>query len=109
MTLIQNAQYTFEFTVDNVDVLADFSGGYPGGSPFQDGIEYDTVDLNFEVSLESSTLSQDAFSNNLKVTIFPNPFDDYIKLETCAKSYLFLKTSAKRLRPLVTGRWLDRR
>lgn len=80
LTLTQNAQYTFEFIVDNVDVLADFNGGYTGGSPFQDGIEYDTVDLIFEVALVSPTLSNDEFDNKLKITLFPNPSNDYISI-----------------------------
>lgn len=80
LTLIKNAQYTFEFTVDNVNVLADFSGGYSGGSPFQDGIEYDSVDLIFAVSLVSASLSNDEINNNLKITLFPNPSNDYISI-----------------------------
>lgn len=78
--LIQNMQYTFEFTVDNVDVLADFNGGYPGGSPFQDGVEYNTVDLVFNVSLTSPTLSMGDVSSHHSITVFPNPANHYISV-----------------------------
>lgn len=80
LTLTQNSQYTFELTVDNsVNVLADLSNGYSGGTVFQDGTEVASADLIFEVSI-SSTLSVDDINENEKVKLFPNPSSNFIQI-----------------------------
>lgn len=78
LNLVQGNQYTFEFTVDNVDILADFNNGYSGGTPFQNGTESPTVDLIFEVSILNSTLSENEFSEATTIRLFPNPLANYV-------------------------------
>ena len=86
LALTQNNQYTFEFTVDNgVNVLADFSGGYTGGSTFQNGEEVATVNFIFEVSILNSTLALDDFVKNKNVRLFPNPSSYFIVISNLEK------------------------
>ena len=89
LTLTQNSQYTFELTVDNrVDVLADFSNGYSGGTVFEDGSEFASVDFIFEVSI-SSTLSVDDINENEKVKLFPNPSSNFIQISGISERIKF--------------------
>lgn len=90
LALTQNNQYTFEFTVDNaMNVLADFSGGYTGGSAFQDGVEFATINFIFEVSISNSTLSLDDFVENKNIQLFPNPSSDFIIISNLEKIETF--------------------
>lgn len=90
LALTQNNQYTFEFTVDNaMNVLADFSGGYTGGSAFQDGVEFATINFIFEVSISNSTLSLDDFVKNKNIQLFPNPSSDFIIISNLEKIETF--------------------
>ncbi|WP_179336890.1 T9SS type A sorting domain-containing protein [Winogradskyella ludwigii] len=55
VNMVNNVQYTFEITINNVDILFDFAGGYSGGTFFQSDngiiIEQPNFDLNFDVSI----------------------------------------------------------
>ena len=79
LSLVENSQYTFEFTVDNVDLLADYSNGYSGGSAFENGNELPIIDFIFTVSILSTDLSVDDF-NTKYIKLFPNPSNDYIEI-----------------------------
>ncbi|EPR74189.1 Internalin-like protein [Winogradskyella psychrotolerans RS-3] len=55
VNMVNNVQYTFEITINNVDILFDFAGGYSGGTFFQSDngtiIPQPNFDLNFDVSI----------------------------------------------------------
>ncbi|MBL4605311.1 MAG: T9SS type A sorting domain-containing protein [Flavobacteriaceae bacterium] len=79
LSLVQNNQYTFEFTVDNVSVLGDIANGYAGGSVFQNGSEIPSSDFIFDISI-TSTLSIDDFNVSKNVKLFPNPSSKFIQI-----------------------------
>ncbi|MEN3322683.1 T9SS type A sorting domain-containing protein [Mariniflexile soesokkakense] len=81
LALTKNSQYTFEFTLDNVNPFADFGNGYPSGSAFQSGFEEAQADFIFNVSISDTTLSiADNHNERRKVSLFPNPSNDYITI-----------------------------
>ena len=88
LSLVQGNQYTFEFTVDNVNVLADFANGYSDGTAFQDGSEVASADFIFEVSI-SSTLSVDDINEKEKVKLFPNPSSNFIQISGISERIKF--------------------
>lgn len=93
LSLINGNQYTFEFTVDNVDVLADFGAGYTGGSAFQDGSEVASADFIFEVSIGSGAGIQTLISND-NIQLYPNPASNVISISglTQERNYSIINT-----------------
>lgn len=80
LALTLNSQYTFEFTVDNsINVFGNLSNVYPGGSSFQDNVEY-SGDWDFTVSILSSTLSLDNLNVNENIKLFPNPSSEFVQI-----------------------------
>ncbi|WP_052172476.1 T9SS type A sorting domain-containing protein [Psychroserpens jangbogonensis] len=80
LNLTQDSQYTFEFTVNSIDVLYNSFNGYPGGTAFQDGSEEICCDFFFNVSIADAPLSIDNYEVHKAVSIFPNPSRDYITI-----------------------------
>jgi len=81
ITLIENNQYTFLFTVnDGVDIMEDATNGYSGGSMFINGNEESLKDVLFSVNIEdpSAVLSDDV--EYKKIGVFPNPSHDFLQL-----------------------------
>lgn len=101
LALTANSQYTFEFTLDNVNPFADFGNNYTNGSAFQSGSEVPSVDFIFDVSISDATLSIDDNHNaNSKVSLFPNPTRDYIKISGLTKkeNYRIFDTLGKEVK-----------
>lgn len=79
LPLVMNEQYTFEFTLDNVDFLYDEQDGYAGGSAWQDGDPVDEVDLLFTVSVGTS-LGVDGHAVHPGAVLYPSPSSSFIAI-----------------------------
>jgi Secretion system C-terminal sorting domain len=77
--VVLNNQYTFEFPVNNISVLVDFSLGYTGGSAWDGGVESTFVDFLFAASI-ATTLSANRFDVVSGLKIYPNPSSDFIAI-----------------------------
>ncbi len=73
LSLIQNNQYTFEFSVDNTTLLGEFSQTYTDGSFFMNGMETPQFDFLFSVSIKGQPNSIDDLNGKPDVQLFPNP------------------------------------
>ena len=77
--LVLNNQYTFVFTVDNVDFKYDITAMYPDGETWQDGFPVPNVDLIFTV-LINNNLGINEYNQLKKIKIYPNPSNAFIKI-----------------------------
>jgi len=82
LAITNGNQYTFEFTVDNVNVLAG-SNTYAGGNSFQDGSALSSLDIDFEVDITTSVGIKKL--NTTKISIYPNPTTSQLTLNTTEK------------------------
>ncbi len=75
-------QYTFEFHVDNVDILADLTPipRYNGGDAFQDGTISTILDFIFNVNITNSTGIKENSTSNLN--LYPNPVQHTLFIDT---------------------------
>ena len=92
LSLVQNNQYTFEFTVNYIDVLADLTNGYSGGTAFQSGEKISVADFFFNVSITSALSIDDNYEFDKEISLFPNPSSDFIiisNLEIIEKYSIF--------------------
>lgn len=88
-SLVEGNQYTFEFFVDDVGILADFSAEYNGGSFFQSGNELSFIDSFFAVSISNTSLSVSDFNISDKIRISPNPSSEYIQITSLKTKELY--------------------
>lgn len=100
LSLVQGNQYTFEFTVDNVDILADFANGYPDGSAFQDGSEVSSVDFIFGISITNTLSIDDNYEFDKEISLFPNPSSNFIIISNLEKieSYLIVNQIGQKVK-----------
>lgn len=95
--LTENAQYTFELTIDNVNILADYGNGYSGGSAFQQGMEVSSTDILFEVSVVDIGLFVNQNNWQNEIILFPNPTKNYLMFQNLksTEEYSVFNTTGK--------------
>ena len=72
-------QYTFEFFI-SVPFRGGFADIYAGGSPWQDGTNYPTAELDFAVYINSGVgVKESDFAKGIK--LFPNPAMDVVTID----------------------------
>ncbi len=93
--LIENNQYTFLFTVnDGIDIMADSTNGYPGGSMFINGNEESSKDALFSVIIEDPSVGLSDEFGHKKISIFPNPANSFITLSNLKESEIYTIVNA---------------
>lgn len=81
--LMDNTQYTFQFTVTSIDTLLDRDNNYPGGRTYSGDTPFPDTDFIFEVGIEEGeelSLSTEEFNRNQNVNLFPNPSSDFVEV-----------------------------
>lgn len=85
VNLVQSSQYTFELSLDPSFIVKADDNNYPNGSAFADGIERNTFDISFEVSITSTLGIENINLIKENITLFPNPSRDSIKINGLTK------------------------
>lgn len=84
LPLIMNNQYTFQIDT-NLNIYYDSTGNYAGGVTLVNENEESTLDLNFTVNIEDSSLSIPDLKLE-RVTIYPNPATEFITITNPIKN-----------------------
>tara|TARA_R100001369_G_scaffold73727_1_gene102336 strand:+ start:899 stop:1633 length:735 start_codon:yes stop_codon:yes gene_type:complete len=84
LALSINSQYTFELAVDNIAVFGG-TNEYPGGTIWQDNIEFPNDDFSFTVAISDTALSINQYNKDATTFIFPNPAKSFIKISNLIK------------------------
>lgn len=81
LPLTLNNQYTFEFTINIVNLRFVSSGLYIDGQVWQDGVEIPASDFLFSASILQSGIGlEESLNTNDEVYVFPNPSLDFIQV-----------------------------
>ena len=97
--LMDNTQYTFQFTVTSIDTLLDRDNNYPGGNTFSGDTAFLETDYIFEVGIEEGVLSTDEFNRNQNVNLFPNPSSNFVEITNIqeAQNYSIINSLGQRV------------
>jgi len=81
VNVTENASYTFQISIDNVDIQVDRGNGFPNGITYQDDLPVNNVDCIFSVNIGEGTLSiDDENILNNELSLFPNPTTDFLQI-----------------------------